>query len=60
MDTFNKFFVSVQSEDIVILRPPADDAIRLSKPDALILAAWLVALADDGEFNGLLEAVRST
>jgi hypothetical protein len=41
----------------VILRFRAE----LSKPEALNLAAWIVALADDDdEFKDLLQAVKNT
>jgi hypothetical protein len=46
---------------LVMLRPPAAGE-RISKADALVLAAWLVALADpigDG-FDRALDAVLST
>jgi len=46
-ETTNKHFVGLQGDEIVVLRPPT----RLSRQDALLLAAWLVALAEqeDGE-----------
>lgn len=58
MDVSNKFLVSLGGDDVVILRQvPA----RLSKKDALNLAAYLVAMADDAEeFNELLDAVQSS
>jgi hypothetical protein len=59
MDLANKHFVGLQGQNIVILNPPS----RLSKDDALLFAAWIVALADyehDGidAFNEVLEAVQ--
>lgn len=45
---------------ITIQYPPTAGGI--TKKEALVLAAWLVALADPGdeEFPAILEAVRST
>jgi hypothetical protein len=50
--------VGVQGADIVFLRPVQQ---RISKADALNLAAHLVTLAEDnpGEFDLLLGAVQS-
>lgn len=58
MDTFNKHYVGVQGDNIVIMLPPPGP---ISKPEALMLAAWIVTLADDDEtgFQKALEAVRS-
>jgi hypothetical protein len=58
VDTFNKFFVGVLGPDIVVGRAQP----RMSKADALLLAAYLVALAEEapGEFARVLVAVRST
>jgi hypothetical protein len=59
VDTSNRFFLGAQGEEIVfpILAVPR----RLSKADALNLAAWLVAIADDeGKFPEMLKAVQST
>jgi hypothetical protein len=53
--------VGAAGDALVLLRPPsAGEAI--SKADALVLAAWLVALADPigGGFDRALEAVLST
>lgn len=59
MDTFNKHFVGVRGDDIVIINPPAGP---ISKADALVFAAWIVTLADDDEtgFQKALEAVHNT
>ena len=55
--TLNKQLVGVRGETVVIQHSP----YRLSKADALNVAAWLVALADDNnEFPAILEAVRNT
>ena len=60
IDTFNKFLVGAQSNGIVIGAPPMIGA-ALDRNDALILAAWLVALADrDGKFQKVLAAVQNT
>ena len=57
IDTTNRFFVGVQGDAVVLLRPVQ----RLSKDDALNLAAYLVALTDmNNEFPAILEAVRNT
>ena len=57
LETFNKFGVSASAEGLVILTWQR----RITKADALILAAWLVALADDDDtFPALLKAVQST
>lgn len=63
IDTFNKFFVGVHQGSVVVGRSPA----RLSPRDALLLAAYLVAMAEivgkpeeDGSFSDWLEAVRNT
>lgn len=58
VETTNDFLVGTHGDEIAIMRPP----FRLTKVEALRLAAWLVALAeeDDGEFAAVLDAVRST
>lgn len=60
MDTSNKHMVGVMGQEIVIMNPPR----RLSKDDALMFAAWIVALAEyehDGEsaFQQCRDAVES-
>jgi hypothetical protein len=53
----NEYMVGVHGERIVIMKPPA----RLSKAQALVLAAYLVALADDNQdFPAVLEGVQNT
>lgn len=42
----NKHLVGVQGDNILIMNPPRGP---MSKADALQLAAWIVALADDTE-----------
>ena len=57
IDTFNDQFVGVNADGIVVLSPKQ----RMTKPEALRHAAWLVALADDdGEFADVLAAVQNT
>ena len=60
METLNKWLVGVQGDMIVMGLPM--QAARMSKDDALLLAAWLVALAseDPVEFEPVLNAVLST
>ncbi len=54
IDKFNMHLVAVKGDDIVIMNP----RVRMTKADALNLAAWLVALSDDNEeFNNLLARV---
>jgi len=54
----NKFLVGVLAGDIVIMRPKQ----RLTKEEALNLAAWIVALADPSgeQWEKTLEAVLET
>lgn len=58
MDTFNKHMVGLQCGNIVILMPPREP---MSKQDALMFAAWIVAMADDDEtgFQKALAAVQA-
>jgi hypothetical protein len=61
VDPANKYGVAVGADALVMLLPPAAGE-RISKADALVLAAWLVALVDpigDG-FDRALDAVLST
>lgn len=57
IDTFNKFMVGSMAGQVTLLRgiPPGG----LTKQDALLLAAYLVAMADPGreEFDKVLAAV---
>ncbi|CAN1724402.1 conserved protein of unknown function [Hyphomicrobium sp. 1Nfss2.1] len=59
IDVMNKFGVSVGGGGIALLVPPRTP---MTKDEALVLAAWLVALADPlGErFEKVLDAVLST
>ena len=57
IEILNKFLVGAQGNDIIIMKSTS----RLSKKDALLLAAYLVALADENNFfDEVLKAVRST
>lgn len=55
----NKFAVGLQGENVMVMFPVPQ---RLSKKDALNLAAWIVVLAadDDEEWEAMLEMVRNT
>jgi hypothetical protein len=56
MDTENKYMVGVRGSQIAFVRGiPA----TMPKDEALLFAAWIVALADDGEkFNKVLAEVQ--
>ena len=56
-DTGNTFMVGTQGNDIVILRSLGSG--KLTKKDALNLAAWIVAVCPEHDFQKLLEAVQS-
>jgi len=57
IDTENRWFIGRQAGDLVILRPPH----RLTKDEALVLAAHLVAMVhDDERWQEILAAVQST
>lgn len=54
MDTSNIQMVGVQGGDIVVMAPKT----RMTKDEALMHAAWIVALADEGgNFETILDAV---
>lgn len=58
IDTANKFIVGGRGDQVLITMPPRGP---ISKSDALVLAAWLVVLADtDGKFQKVLAAVQNT
>lgn len=58
IETLNKFLVGARGDKVVIMLPPRGE---LSRKDALGLAAWLVAIAEqDNEFQSVLNAVRNT
>lgn len=50
LDTSNAQMVGVQGNDIIILMPKQ----KMTKPEALVLAAWLMTLADDNDDFGLI------
>lgn len=55
VNTINDHMVGVQGDDIVFLNPP----IKITKERALVLAAWIVSLADDNDdFGIVIEAVQ--
>lgn len=57
IDTTNKFLVAGSGKDIVFLRPVP---MRISHQDALLLAAYLVAMADaDDNWERTLSAVQN-
>ena len=58
---FNKWLIGSQGDMIVVGRPMA--AARMSKEEALELAAWLVAIASDNieeDFKTVLNEVLNT
>lgn len=58
LDISNTYMVGVSGANIIMLRPPRGS---MSKSDALNLAAWIVALADDhSKFPEILSAVQNT
>jgi hypothetical protein len=59
MDTFNKYMVGMQAGKIWIYNPPQG---QIETEDALMFAAWIVAMADPGgeKFKEALDAVRNT
>lgn len=59
IDTQNKHLVGVRGGNILMMVTPPRGA-EMSKADALLLAAWIVALAEDneGEFQAVLDAVQ--
>lgn len=58
IETANKFLVALQGDSVRIMRPPVG---LINKADALALAGWLVALAEEeeGQFSAVLEAIQS-
>lgn len=51
--------VAIQGDEILVMNPPRTP---ISREDALLLASWLVAIADpmEEEFNAVLNAVKGT
>lgn len=60
IDTTNKFIVAWTEHGIALLNPPRSP---ISADDALLLAAWLVAIAEGvgpHRFDEVLKAVQNT
>ena len=60
-DTLNKFLVGTRGDSISIGLPMG--TTRMTKDEALTLAAWLVALSTldpDKDFNPILDAIMSS
>lgn len=61
MNTANKYGVSISRDQIFILNPPATFT-TLTAEEALVLAAWLVALAqpipDAPDFAAILDTIE--
>lgn len=56
LDTSNSQMVGVQGDNILIMMPKQ----KMTKAEALVLAAWLLMLADDNDDFGLIiEKVQS-
>lgn len=59
-ETFNAQMVGVSGDRIVVMMPKSS----MTKAEALMHAAWLVALADNSEdnaeFKSVLDAVNAT
>ena len=63
IDTGNKYFVAARANtgEVMIIAAEKLVGVTISKADALLLAAWLVALVDrEDEFSKILEAVQNT
>jgi len=60
MNFGNRFLIGIRADKIAFFNPPKR-LEELSKEDALLLAAWIVALADeDGKFDKILDEVLSS
>ena len=57
-DTGNTFMVGTQGNYVVIFRSLGSG--KLTKGDALNLAAWIVACCPEHDFQALLKAVQNT
>lgn len=61
IDTLNRFLVTSNSGQVIVMRPPT----RMTRAEALNLAAWLVAMADscgppfEPTFDEVRKAVES-
>lgn len=61
IDTKNDFMVGVSGNGEYITFPIVSVPRQMTKPQALRLAAWIVAIADEKyEFPAILEAVCNT
>lgn len=59
VDITNQWLLGTKGDNIVMLNHNA--AINMTRIEALVLAAWLVAMADeDNEFKQILEKVQNT
>ena len=59
VDTSNKFMVARNRDRLFIMRTPPP---AISDDDAINLAAWLVAMVDDGDdkFAATINAIKNT
>lgn len=53
----NMFFVGARGHDILIMRQVPN---KMTREEALNLAAWIVALSDEDEFAEALKKVQNT
>lgn len=53
----NLFIVAAMGTDIITIRPVPQ---KMSREEALNLAAWIVAITDEDEFQKVYRAVCST
>lgn len=62
MDISNRWLVGGMMDDGVVFLVPPVPGMRIPRHEALLLAAWLVAIAErhDGDFQVLLDRVRGT
>lgn len=59
IDTSNEFIVGAIGDDLTVMLAPRLQ--HISKDQALRLAAWLVAMADDdNKFPEILKAIQNT
>jgi len=57
MSTANDFAVAANGDSIMILNPPRG---LIERDKAIRLAAWIVAMTDEDEFNESLMAIKNT
>lgn len=61
INTVNKFLVAANGQDSVMMLKPPAACQPLSKDEALIHAAWIVALVNDrARFDEILAAVEES